>query len=97
MGRNTHPNSCCNAKQSMLLCKRNYCSWYLVYIFWFPDDEAAFGPPHRKGEYTMSKIAVVAFAPSQSLFRRLLAVIDRVLMVNAQIAVRNGDVPHFGL
>ena len=29
--------------------------------------------------------------------RRLLSIIDRVLMTNAQIADRNGDPPYFGL
>jgi hypothetical protein len=48
-------------------------------------------------EFTMSKTAVVALPPSVTLFGRLLASIDRLLMINAQIAVRNGDVPHFGL
>lgn len=45
----------------------------------------------------MSKAAAIALAPSNSLLRRLLAAIDRVLMVNAEIAARNGDVPYFGL
>jgi len=45
----------------------------------------------------MSKTAVVALPPSVTLFGRLLASIDRLLMINAHIAVRNGDVPHFGL
>ena len=45
----------------------------------------------------MSKTASVALAPSSSLFARLMAAIDRLLMVNAQIALRNGDLPHFGL
>ena len=48
-------------------------------------------------EFTMSKTAAVALPPSVTLFGRLLASIDRLLMINAQIAVRNGDVPHFGL
>jgi hypothetical protein len=45
----------------------------------------------------MSKTASVAIAPSTSLFGRLLSIIDRVLMTNAEIAHRNGDVPYFGL
>jgi hypothetical protein len=45
----------------------------------------------------MPKTAAVALPPSATLFGRLLAGIDRLLMTNAQIAVRNGDVPHFGL
>jgi hypothetical protein len=45
----------------------------------------------------MSKTASVAIAPSASLFGRLLSIIDRVLMANAEIARRNGDLPYFGL
>jgi hypothetical protein len=35
--------------------------------------------------------------PSTNLFSRLIASIDRLLMSSARIAVRNGDVPYFGL
>ncbi|WP_213771075.1 hypothetical protein [Bradyrhizobium sp. dw_78] len=45
----------------------------------------------------MSKTASVGLAPATTLFGRLLASIDRVLMINAEIAARNGDVPYFGL
>ena len=45
----------------------------------------------------MSKTATVALSPRTTLFGRLLAVIDQVLMANARIAIRNGDVPRFGL
>jgi hypothetical protein len=45
----------------------------------------------------MPKTATLPFAPSGSFFSRLLALIDRVLMTNARIAVRNGDLPYFGL
>jgi hypothetical protein len=45
----------------------------------------------------MSKTAAVALPSSVTLFGRLMAGIDRLLMINAQIAVRNGDVPYFGL
>jgi hypothetical protein len=45
----------------------------------------------------MSKTAFVGFAPSNSLFGRLMANIDRVLMIWARAAVRNGDQPHIGL
>ncbi len=36
-------------------------------------------------------------APSIGVFGRLLANIDRLLLSSARIAVRNGDLPHFGL
>jgi hypothetical protein len=45
----------------------------------------------------MSKTTSIAFAPSNSLFGRLMAAIDRFLMTSARAAVRNGDLPYFGL
>jgi hypothetical protein len=45
----------------------------------------------------MSKTAAIALSPTQTLLGRLLATIDRVLMANAEIAVRNGDLPRAGL
>jgi hypothetical protein len=45
----------------------------------------------------MSKTATIALAPSNTLFGRVLATIDRLLMKSAEIANRNGDLPRFGL
>jgi hypothetical protein len=45
----------------------------------------------------MSKTASFGLAPSTSLFGRLMATIDRLLMASAAIAIRNGDLPYFGL
>jgi hypothetical protein len=45
----------------------------------------------------MSKTASFGLAPSASLFGRLMATIDRLLMASAAIAIRNGDLPYFGL
>jgi hypothetical protein len=45
----------------------------------------------------MSKTASIGFAPSSTLFGRLMASIDRLLMASARIAARNGDLPYFGL
>lgn len=45
----------------------------------------------------MSKTATATLAPSSSVFARLMASIDRLLMASARIAVRNGDLPYFGL
>jgi hypothetical protein len=45
----------------------------------------------------MSKTISLGFAPSTTLFSRLLAAIDRVLMAHARITARNGDLPYFGL
>jgi len=35
--------------------------------------------------------------PSASLFGRMMAAIDRLLMAHASIAIRNGDLPYPGL
>ena len=45
----------------------------------------------------MFRTAFLGLAPSAGLFTRLLAIVDRVLMINAEIARRNGDLPYFGL
>lgn len=45
----------------------------------------------------MSKTASIGLVPQTSLFARLLAMIDRMLMASARVAIRNGDQPHFGL
>jgi len=45
----------------------------------------------------MSKTPSSGFVPSSTLRGRLLAVLDRVLMASARAAIRNGDLPYFGL
>ena len=45
----------------------------------------------------MSKTASATFAPPAGVFARLIALIDRLLAASARIAVRNGDLPYFGL
>jgi hypothetical protein len=45
----------------------------------------------------MSKTVSLGLTPSTTLFGRLMATIDRLLMASARIAIRNGDLPHFGL
>ncbi len=45
----------------------------------------------------MSKTASIGLAPSGTLFARLMASIDHLLTASARIAVRNGDLPRFGL
>jgi hypothetical protein len=52
-------------------------------------------PPEMR--IKMSKTAALGFAPSVTLFGRLMATIDRVLMAHARITIRNGDLPYFGL
>lgn len=45
----------------------------------------------------MAKTAAITYAPSVSLFTRLVMAIDRALGAASRIAIRNGDLPHFGL
>ena len=45
----------------------------------------------------MSNTASLGLTPSTTLFGRLMAQIDRLLMASARISLRNGDQPHFGL
>jgi hypothetical protein len=45
----------------------------------------------------MSKTASLDLTPSSTLFGRLMATVDAWLMSSARIAVRNGDLPRFGL
>ena len=45
----------------------------------------------------MSKTAAIALSPSNTLFGRFLARIDQILMASANAALRNGDLPYFGL
>jgi hypothetical protein len=50
---------------------------------------------HQKGT-DMSDTAL-RLTPGNTLFGRLMASIDRLLMASARIAIRNGDLPYFGL
>ncbi len=46
----------------------------------------------------MSRTASVAFAaPSNGLFSRLFAKVDRLLLAYAEMTIRNGDVPRYGV
>jgi hypothetical protein len=45
----------------------------------------------------MSKTASIGLTPSTTLFGRLVSTIDRLLMASARTAIRNGDLPYFGL
>ena len=45
----------------------------------------------------MSKTISVALPQSATLLGRVLATIDRALMASARAALRNGDLPYFGL
>jgi len=45
----------------------------------------------------MSKTALVGVASSTGILRHLIVFIDDFLMKSAQISMRNGDLPRFGL
>jgi hypothetical protein len=45
----------------------------------------------------MSKTASFDLTPSSTLFGRFMAIVDSLLMAHARIAIRNGDLPYFGL
>jgi hypothetical protein len=67
------------------------CCWYLACLF---SEQRHF--TGTKGD-KMSKTASLGFAPSATLFARFMSTIDRLLMASARIAIRNGDLPYFGL
>jgi hypothetical protein len=45
----------------------------------------------------MSNTASLGLTPSTTLFGRLMANIDRLLMASARAAIRTGELPYFGL
>ena len=45
----------------------------------------------------MSKTASIGLVSSNTLFGRLTASVDRLLTASSRIAVRNADLPYFGL
>jgi hypothetical protein len=61
-----------------------------------PDHEAEWFRTKKRG-HSMSKTASIGLLPSSTLFGRLMASIDRLLTESSRIAIRNGDLPHFGL
>ena len=61
-----------------------------------PDNDTACGRVSGKGT-KMAKTAAITYAPTGSLLARLVTAIDRALSASARIAVRNGDLPRFGL
>ena len=84
--------SCCTAISILLLCTKVSCIWHLVYVT--SAQSASFT---ASIERTMSKTVALHLVPSSSLFARFVNTLDRVLMASARAAVRNGDVPYFGL
>ena len=80
----------------MLLCKQSHCFWHLVYIV-CPQTRSEVAPHFMERGHKMSKTAPISLLPSSTLFGRLMASIDRLLTASSRIAIRNGDLPRFGL
>jgi hypothetical protein len=80
--------NCCYANQPIV------CG--IWYTYCFPRHETEPLRYFRKGT-RMSKTASIGLLPSSSLLGRLMASIDRLLTQSSRIAVRNGDLPYFGL
>lgn len=82
------PANCCYANKGVVRG--------IWYTYLLPRHEAEPLRCFRKGTH-MSKTAAIGLRPSSTLFGRLMASIDRLLTQSARIAVRNGDLPYFGL
>ena len=83
-----HASECCYANKLVVLASG------IHYSTSRPTDHS---PSTRNWRAKMSKTAAIALTPSNTLFGRLLAVIDHALEASARISVRNGDLPYFGL
>lgn len=68
--------------------------WYLVYIKFLSTHLDGHRRPHNQ-RVKMSKTATIAFP--DTLFGRVVAKIDALLMAWAESNIRNGDVPYIGL
>ena len=77
-------------KIKMVLCKQSRCGWHLVYIICSQIMRRRLAAS-RKGN-PMSRTASIAFAPTSTLFGRLFASVDRLLLAYAELTIRNGDV-----
>ena len=83
-----HTADCCYANKALFLASGIHKL--------SPDHDAELLRHFRKGTY-MSKTASIGLVPSSTLFGRLMASIDRLLTASSRIAIRNGDLPYFGL
>jgi hypothetical protein len=80
----------------LLLCKQIHCSgiWYTLNRS--QRIEAAIAAAHNLRVH-MSETATIALPASDTLFARLVAKLDRLLMAWAYSNIRNGDVAYIGL
>jgi hypothetical protein len=51
----------------------------------------------KSSRMAKAKTVAIALPVQTTVLGRLLAIIDRALMASARAAVRNGDLPYFGL
>jgi hypothetical protein len=79
----------------MLPCTQINCFWHLAYIV--SQEMMMRRPAAAERGLDMPKTATIQVAPSRTLFDRLMAAVDRLLMASARIAIRNDDPPYFGL
>jgi hypothetical protein len=79
----------------MLHCKSQYAAMQANAWRWHLACLAHFSLSQQGNK--MSKSASIGLARPATFFGRVMAAIDRLLMANANIAVRNGDLPYFGL
>jgi hypothetical protein len=78
----------------MLPCKQTDCLWHLVYINLDPDRWGSTAAILRGNP--MSKTVALPL-PTPSVFTRLFAKLDRLLLAYAEITIKNGDVPRCGV
>jgi hypothetical protein len=76
-------------------CKQIDCLWHLVYIDCPQNAARGTLPRSRRGQNVQNRLSRLPRV--HEYFSRLMASIDRFLANSARIAVRNGDLPYFGL
>jgi hypothetical protein len=80
--------------QNFLCCHANK---RIASGIWYTYKSTTAATCRSPGNGPMPRTATFGAAPALTLFGRLMAVIDRLLMASAAIAIRNGDPPYFGL
>jgi hypothetical protein len=80
----------------MLPCKQVHCSGIWYTLNHSQCTETAIAAPQNQ-RVNMSETATISLPASDTLFGRLLAKIDTLLMAWAESNIRNGDVPYIGL
>jgi hypothetical protein len=71
--------------------------WHLVYIRSISRVRGAQRAQERKGNLMSRTASAALHTPSNGLFGRLFAAVDRLLLAYAKMAIRNGDIPRHGI